>query len=129
MELPFGQIIKLREDIAEVIINEGIEMDLNMVNQYHEWLLSHLKSPFSILVNKVNSYTYDFEAQMALGTLKEINVMAVVVYNNAAKFSTEDLASRPRIKDWNISIFSNREQALTWLKLNQEILTDQAKNN
>ena len=60
MDLPFATIIKLREDIAEVIINEGVEMNLDMVNQYHEYLLLHFKAPFSLLINKVNSYTYNF---------------------------------------------------------------------
>ena len=122
MDLSFATIIKLREDIAEVIINEGVEMDLDMVNQYHEYLLSHFDAPFSLLINKVNSYSYTFEAQMALATLKEINVMAVVVYSRAAKFSTEDLEARPRPIDWNMNIFSNRDEALTWLKLNQDTL-------
>jgi len=40
-ELPFAKIIILREDIAEVIINDGIKMDSEMVDQYHDFLLSH----------------------------------------------------------------------------------------
>jgi len=45
-DLPFAKIIVLRNDIAEVIINDGIDMDLAMVNEYHKFLLSHLKAPF-----------------------------------------------------------------------------------
>ena len=33
-ELPFAKIIILRNDIAEVIINDGIEIDPIMVHQY-----------------------------------------------------------------------------------------------
>jgi len=69
-ELPFAKIIILDENLAEVIINEGIEMDINMVEQYHEFLLSHLQPPFSLLINKVNSYTYEFYAQLGLSALK-----------------------------------------------------------
>ena len=41
-ELSFSKIILLSESIAEVIINEGVELDEKMVEQYHEFLLSHL---------------------------------------------------------------------------------------
>lgn len=119
-ELPFARIIVLRDDIAEVIINEGVEMDVAMVDQYHDFLLSHLRPPFSLLINKINSYTYDFDAQMQLATLKEINVMAVVAYTRITTLSTETLASYPRTVKWNLRIFSNRNDAMNWLVSQQE---------
>jgi len=114
-ELPFAKIIILREDIAEVIINDGIEMDVNMVEQYHNFLLSHLHAPFSLLVNKINAYSYDFPAQEKIASLKEINAMAVVAYNLTTEITTETLASYPRDVKWNLKIFSNRDEALSWL--------------
>ena len=45
-------------------------MTLNMVEEYHAFLLKHLVSPFSLLINKINSYTYSFDAQVNLATLK-----------------------------------------------------------
>ena len=118
-ELPFGKITLLRDDIAEVMINEGVEMDVSMVEQYHDFLLTHLRAPFSLLINKVNSYSYDFPAQEKLATLKEINAMAVVAYNLATEVTTETLASYPRKIKWNLKIFPNREEALSWLVAEQ----------
>jgi len=124
-ELPFAKIIILSDSIAEVIINENIEMTLAMVNQYHDFLLSHLNSPFSLLINKLNTYTYDFEAQMNLATLTEINAMAVVAYSRSTTISTEYLKSLvPRDIDWNLNIFSNREEAINWLRLEQDKLAN-----
>ena len=114
-ELSFAKIIILRDDIAEVRINDGVRMDEEMVEQYHDFLRSHLRAPFSLLVNKINSYTYDFDAQEKLATLKEINAMAVVAYNRVTKITTETLASYPRDVKWNLEIFSNRDDALAWL--------------
>ncbi len=114
-ELPFAKIIILRDDIAEVMINDGVRMNEEMVEQYHDFLLSHLRAPFSLLINKINSYTYDFHAQENLATLKEINAMAVVAYNRVTKITTETLASYPRDVKWNLEIFSNRDDALAWL--------------
>jgi len=119
-ELPFAKIIILSEDIAEVIINDGVEMNTDMVDQYHDFLLSHLHVPFALLVNKVNSYSYNFEAQQNLATLKEINAMAVVSYNRSTTLATKNLAAFPRNEKWNISIFSSRDEALSWLVSEQE---------
>lgn len=113
--LPFAQINILRDDIAEVIVNHGVEFDLELVRQYHEFLLSHLTAPFSLLINKINSYSYDFEAQQNIATLTEINVMAVVTYNEITHVTTETLASYPRKIDWELSFFTDREAALAWL--------------
>jgi hypothetical protein len=118
-ELPFAKIIILRDDIAEVMINDGVRLNHEMVEQYHDFLLSHLRAPFSLLINKINSYTYDFHAQETLATLKEINAMAVVAYNRVTKITTETLASYPRDVKWNLEIFSNRDEALAWLRSEQ----------
>ena len=118
--LPYAKIIILHDNLAEVIINDEVKMDLEMVEHYHEFLLSHLRSPFSLLINKINSYTYDFDAQLKLATLKEINAMAVVACNQITRITTESLASYPRSDKWNLKVFSNRDDALDWLLLQQK---------
>lgn len=96
-------------------------MDSEMVDQYHKFLLSHLSHPFSLLVNKINSYTYDFDAQIKLATLKEISAMAVVTYSRKAELATDYLAfSVPREVEWNMKTFSNRDEALNWLQIGHE---------
>ncbi|NTS77283.1 hypothetical protein HR060_10445 [Catenovulum sp. SM1970] len=113
--LGFGTINLLKENLAEVIIDEGVEMDLAMVNQYHQALLTNLTPPFDIVINKLNAYTYTFEAQLELGTLAEIDRLAVITYNSIAKVSTENLAKFPRNKAWNVEFFSDRQDAIDWL--------------
>lgn len=117
--LSFGQIIILQPDIAEVIIGDGIEMNESMVDDYHNFLIEHLVAPFSILVNKLNAYTYTFEAQLKLGTIPQIYSMAVVVYSHISEVATNSLSSMPRTTPWNLRTFHHRDQALSWLQQNQ----------
>jgi len=117
--LSFCKIIILCDDIAEVIIDDGVEMDLHMVEQYHCFLLSHLANPFSVVINRVNSYTYSFDAQMAIGTLDEINVIAIISYHRVTDISTNMVASLPREKEWKYRIFHNRDEAMNWAKSEQ----------
>ena len=119
-ELPFAKIIILQDDLAEVLIDDGVVMDAEIVEQYHEFLLSHLQAPFALLINKVNAYSYDFAAQEKLATLEQINAMAVVAYNRITEISTESLASIPRDAKWNLEIFADRDAALRWLLSEQE---------
>ena len=124
-ELSYAKIIILQEDIAEVIIDDEVVMDVQMVEHYHDFLLSHLSPPFSLLINKVNSYTYDFNAQLKLATLVEINAMAVVAYDRITEITTESLASYPRSEKWRLKIFSNRNDAMAWLLLEQKKILNQ----
>ncbi len=121
--LSFGEITLLREDIAEVIVNDGIEMTLEMVDEYHEFLLSHLKTPFSLLINKIHSYSYEFLAQRKLAVLKEIHSMAVVSYSSSTKHATLALADGiNRDIPWNLEIFNDKDSALHWIESQQNQL-------
>jgi len=121
--LSFAQITILRDDIAEVVVNEGIEMNIDMVNEYHTFLLKHLKAPFSLLINKIYSYSYDFLAQRNLAELKEIHSMAVVSYTSTSKQSTLALADGiVRDIPWNLKIFHDKDSALHWIESQQNKL-------
>jgi len=60
--LPFGKIKILQSNIAEVIINDGVVIDLEMVYTYRHLLQSHLEAPFSLL-----------SAEMATQIVMDIN--------------------------------------------------------
>ena len=118
-ELDFGKIIAVDNSLAEVIINDGVEIDDKIVEQYHDFLVAHFIAPFSLLINKINSYTYTFSAQRSLATIPQIHAMAVIAYSDVSKTATEALIEAPRQKEWNIEIFNDRNSALNWLAANQ----------
>ena len=117
----FGKVILLQENIAEVIIYEGVEITLAMVNEYHDFLLKNLRAPFSILVNKIHSYTYSFEAQTKILNFKELHALGVVSYTYISELSTMMLHSQARDYSWNLKIFKDREIAYEWLLEQHEI--------
>lgn len=112
-KLSFGTIITINNHLAEVIIDEGIEIDEHLVDTYHDFLLSHLTAPFSLLVNKKNSYSYTFEAQKIIANLDEIDSMAVLVGTLGSTLATKTIISLKGRE--NIKIFVTREEALDWL--------------
>lgn len=114
--LKMGRIIKLSDDMAEVIVDDGVIIDMDMVREYHEWIQNNLSDPCMLLINKLNPYTYTFEAQKEIAGLDQIQAMAVVVYNRISEVTTRDLASFPREHEWYIQVFDSRHDALLWLE-------------
>ena len=115
-DLSFGTVTLLRQDMAEVIIDQGIEMDLDMVDEYHMFVSEFLADPCAILINKMHQYTYTFEAQLAISNLEKIKAIAAVAYSDASRIASEVLMKLPTHKQWNMKIFSDRDQALRWLE-------------
>ena len=118
-ELRFGKIIALTEHIAEVIIDDEVELDESMVDEYHQFLKNAFAAPIFLLVNKINRYTYTFAAQRKLAVIPEIGAISVVVYDRITELSTNALISIPRSSEWNTRVFQNRRLALEWLEQQQ----------
>ena len=114
-ELPFAKINILQDDIAEVIAHADIELNVVMVNELHRFLISKLKSPFSILVNRTNQYTYDFEAQLKIGDIEQMHAVAVVTYSGTSTLVAKGMVKMPRSTTRIVQFFSVRDDALKWL--------------
>lgn len=114
--LSFADVILHQPNLAEVIVYEGIEIDMPMVEEYHDFLLSNLQAPFALLVNNKNHYTYTFEAQLSITLLKEVKAIAVLAYDRASRYATESLKNMPNHTAWNMTIFDDRDKAIAWLR-------------
>ena len=120
--LSFADITLLEPSIAEVIAYEGVEIDMDMVREFHNFLLSHLQAPFALLVNKKNSYSYSFEAQLSVALLKEIKAIAVVAYSDGSTSVAKSLKDMPNHTEWEMETFTDYDEALAWIK--EQLATD-----
>jgi len=119
-KLSFCSINILTDTIAEVIVNKNIVMSLEMVEEYHKFLVDNFKGDFGILVNKINQYHYSFEAKLTIASASNIKAMAVINYNQAGKKSTEELLEVREQDSWNLKSFSGLDlgwqQGFEWLE-------------
>ena len=115
-KLSFGSIAILKANLAEVIIDEGVVMDMKVVEQYHAFLTEKLEIPMALLINKKYSYTYTFEAQKSIVNKDIVKTLAVVTHAYVSKLATDILINMNRDNGWNIKMFKNREEALEWLE-------------
>ncbi|WP_179335887.1 DUF7793 family protein [Winogradskyella costae] len=115
-KLSFGTITVIKANLAEVVIYDGIVMDMKMIDEYHRFLTEKLEAPFSLLINKKFSYTYTFDAQKSIVNIDGVKAMAVVTHAYVSKLATDILININRDNDWNIKMFNTREDALDWLE-------------
>lgn len=119
-KLSFGVIKIIKADLAEVIVNDGEVMDIVKVDEFHDFLLSNLDAPFSLLINKKHSYSYDFNAQRIIGQLDALEKIAVWITDAGGLMSTETLIDLNASSKWNIRIFREKNDALGWLLVREK---------
>lgn len=114
--LSFAKVISLRPNLAELVVNDGLEISGAMVDELHGYLRAAFQCPFSLLVNKINSYAYSFDAQQRFGDIPELDAVAVVAYSHMSILTTRVLQEdHYRSRPLNLEIFQDRETAMVWL--------------
>jgi hypothetical protein len=112
----FAKIQVLSADLAEITVDHGVDINLKMVTEIHRCLLSIFRYSFSLLINKSNSYSTQLEALILFGSLDAINKIAIFAPNRYAQMSAEFSATIPSSLELNIQVFTERDEALVWIK-------------
>jgi hypothetical protein len=116
-ELPHAKIIKHNDQIAEVIVNAGIDYDMEMVEIYERWIADNMDDPCYVMVNRINSYSLSFEAQQALGKIKQIKAIALVTYTRASALSSQASKRQwTQLNPLDCEIFDSPHKAMQWLE-------------
>ena len=114
-QISFAKVCVLSDGIAEITVDSGTDITLDMVNEFHQLLLSLFSESFSLLINKSNSYSTQLDALIHFGTLPPLDKIAIFAPNKLAKMSAEFSASIPSSAALNIEVFTDRDDALAWL--------------
>ncbi len=124
--LSFGYFTLLAENIVEVVIDDDIELSLEMVEECDQFFKAHIFGEFGMLINRVNDYSYSYEAQLSIGSYQGLKAIAFVYYSDECKSLFEELNVTRAYDHWNSQLFSGLElgwqQALSWLE--QELLPE-----
>jgi hypothetical protein len=123
--LSFGYFKILADNMLEVVADEGVEMTLEMIEECHQFVDTHFTDDFGMLVNRVNDYTYSFEAKLSIASYQYLKAIAFVYYSSDSKKATEELYQLRAFDEWNFRVFSGLElgwqQAFDWLQ--QELIS------
>ena len=117
--LSFGVIKIIDDNIAEIIVNEGVIITLEMCEEYDTFLEEQFPHPFALLVNRLHHYTYTYEAKLHIASLEKLRALAFVTYNKQGVEQTKSLVEIRAADNWVIKEFCGlqmgRKKAITWL--------------
>ncbi|MDP7593712.1 MAG: STAS/SEC14 domain-containing protein [Litorilituus sp.] len=114
-QISFAKVYLLAADLGEIVVDEGVDISVAMVDEIHQCFNAIFSGSFSLLVNKRNSYSTELEALIKFGTHTGIDKIAVFAPNKLAKLSADFAADIPSSEQLNILVFTSREEALAWL--------------
>ncbi|MBL4700359.1 MAG: hypothetical protein JKX85_03795 [Phycisphaeraceae bacterium] len=104
----------LNPQIAEVAINQGIELTSEMLAELHAFLTNYLPKNGGLLINKINSYSYSFETQQKIFSVENVKHFAVFTHNRPTQLAAESLVQF-RQKSINLEFFKDFNKSLHWL--------------
>jgi len=113
--LSFCKLVIISDIITETIVDDKIEINNAMIREYHNWLAKQHDGDFGILINKVNHYSYSFDAQLEIGTIDRIKAIAVVVPDKSREIAAETILNSIIRKNIPHRIFYDRNEAINWL--------------
>jgi len=115
----FGQINIISSCIAEVIINQDVEITLELLEEYDAIMAKKFTGNYAVLVNRINNYRYAYEALLCAGSAQNLRAAAVIEYGTNNEQRIQDLKSIRAMDNLNIKEFSGlelgREKAIAWL--------------
>ena len=114
--LSFCEVIPVSEEITETIVDENIEVDNKMIEEYHEWLAKHHDGNIGLLINKKNHYSYSFDAQLEIGMIDSIKAIAVIVPDASREIAANSILNMGIRKNISHQVFYNRQKAIHWLE-------------
>ncbi len=100
---------KLSENIIEVIADEGVEITLEMIDEGHEFIEKYIEGDFALLVNRINTYSYSYEAKLSIASHEGLKAIAFVYYNNESQHAIDDLQNTRVMDKWNAKTFPGME--------------------
>jgi len=91
-----------------------------MIDECHEFVDKYIKGDFSLLVNRINTYSYAYEAKLSIASYEGLKAIAFVYYNKESLQAIDDLQDKRLMDKWNTKSFSGLElgwqQAFEWLQ-------------
>lgn len=129
--LDFAYVNIIEDNIAEVIIDNNVMITLEMIEEYDRYLTEKFKGKFGLLINRINHYSYTFEAKLSIGSVRGLSAIAVVYYNRISKESSQSIMNARVNNGFNLQLFSGlelgKQSGVDWLKEEIRIKNEKQK--
>ena len=118
--LSFGFYNIFPNNVIEVTPDEGIEITLEIVEECHDFIKENVIGDFALLINRINNYTYTYEAQFSIGSHSGMKTLAFVCYSDKSLLVTKQLQESRSFDQWKYPVYSGLDlgwqEAYQWLE-------------
>ena len=114
-QLSFCKLQIIDQNIVEVILDDGVEISGQMVDEFFMAIAEKMHDQISVLLNKATKYSYNFDALIQLSESTKIRNIGVVTYDALSRSSAIFMMERFNKSNKNVHLFETREDALAWL--------------
>ncbi len=115
-QFQFGTVKMINANLAEIFINEEVQVDIDMAIECEEVLDELMPAHYGLLLNERTPHSYTAEAESYFSEMDNLHAMAVVLNTKFTDVASKYLQSFHEEVTWNMKVFYNREKALEWLE-------------
>ena len=121
--LSFATMFDLGGNIFSIVVDEGVVIGLEHVDEYHHYLLSEGRGKnVGVLVQRLYSYGYTDSAKTILASLPQMQAIAVVTYDEESYEITQLIKNFNQAYGLSFEVFSDDALAESWLRRQMELL-------
>jgi len=116
--LSFCSVSEIEKDLFEMVIDDGITLDLTCAQEELEFWTALREDPFGVLLDCRTSFSYDYEGAARLGQSPLLRKMAILIYSEV-QHTSNSLAmniNHAAMPDKLSKLFVSRSEALGWLR-------------
>ena len=113
--LSFCRLQIIDQNIVEIILDDGVEISGQMVDEFFAAIEGKMNSQISILLDKATQYSYTFDALIKLSESTKIRNIGVITYDALSRSSAIYMMERFNKSKKTVELFESREDALAWL--------------
>ena len=126
-KLSFGVLFHHDNGVLETLIDNGIELTEEMVNEFFNVIRSIEPKVELCLVNRKNAYSYTFKANMMLASSDLVKYVAVLKHGRLP-WPLKGIFS-PKL--YRLGFFDDYDEAMSWLleKNNKSFLISDENNS
>ncbi|MCK4838636.1 MAG: hypothetical protein KAS94_07505 [Desulfobulbaceae bacterium] len=117
-QLSFCEVEQLSDNIFEVTINHGTEIDKECAQEALIFWHELRKEPYGLLVNSKNSFSYSFRGAQKIGAYPLERKTAALINDNISMVQMSLVLDMKKMAGYvgNIKVFHDREEAIAWLE-------------
>ncbi len=114
-KLSFAEVEIFEKGIIKITPHEGVEISAEDIHETQRLIRSVPDA--RLLIDRLNSYSYSFEAIQAIRNYEGVRAAAIITYGYSSQVTAQFVRGDGGDSPYPMEIFTNKDDAIRWLLL------------